>query len=305
MTMSTINQPRAQQAMAEPTTRVSVSDHDVLDVWVMGAGEPVVLVHGAMTRDLLVPLAHELTDNGDHQVIHYGRRGHGGHGLPAEATDIAGQAGDVVTILDALGIEKAHVAGHSLGAYIALEAATRAHDRLLSAILFEPLFPQAWSEASQQEMRKISDEALPMIAEMYMSGEADRAVTAFCDITSGVEGAIDLIEPVLPKGARELAAADLDTFFRVDGPAMVSWTVDPATVKEVPTPILWVNGADSPAAFYESRDFLRELLPGTTAVQVAGAGHYFPVLKFAETATAVAEWLRSQPTADRATVTAN
>ena len=114
------------RGMPEPTTRVKVSDKDQLDVWVAGEGEPVVLIHGAMTRDLLKPLMDELVKKDRYQVIHYARRGHGGHGPPGETADIPGQAADVVAVLDALGVDKAHVAGHSFGAYIALELATQA-----------------------------------------------------------------------------------------------------------------------------------------------------------------------------------
>lgn len=288
-----VNSNESQRVLPEPTTAVQVSAGDELDVWVLGEGTPVVFVHGAMTRDLLKPLADELNPRGNYQVIHYGRRGHGGSGLPGVAADIRGQAADVVTILDALGIDKAHVAGHSFGAYIALEMATQAADRLLSAILLEPVLAQALGAASQQGVTRFAEESIPMVAQMYRAGEADRAVTTFCDITSGVEGAIDLIEPVLPKGARELAAVDLNTFFQVDGPAMFSWMVDPPTVKEIPTPIHWFSGADSPPWFHESRDFLQGLRPSTKAVEIADAGHYFPVLKPAETATALDQVLRS------------
>ena len=74
-------------------------------------------------------------------------------------------------------------------------------------------------------------------------------------------------------------------------------TADPASMAEITKPITWIGGADSPAYFTESRALLREWLPTTTAVDVAGAGHYFPLLKPADTATAVHEWLRSQTTA--------
>lgn len=101
--MGNINQTRGQQVMPEPTTKVRVSAKDELDVWVMGEGDPVVFIHGAMARDFLKPLADELVRTGGYQAIHYGRRGHGGVGLPGETADIAGQATDVVMILDALG----------------------------------------------------------------------------------------------------------------------------------------------------------------------------------------------------------
>jgi pimeloyl-ACP methyl ester carboxylesterase len=286
MTLDKTTGSRVPQAMPDPTTKVRVSDQDVLDVWVTGEGAPVVFIHGAMTRDLLKPVADELATRGGYQVIHYGRRGHGGHGLPGEAAAIPGQAPDVVAILDALGLDKAHVAGHSFGAYIALELALQAPHRLLSTILLETMLAQALTEASQEDMRKFAEVALPLIVENYTSGAADSAVTTFWDVKSGVEDASELIEPALPKGARRLAAADLNTFLQVDGPAMFSWMVDPAAVKQTTTPIAWVGGADSPPAASDSRAQILEWLPRTRAVDIAGAGHYFPVLKPAETATA-------------------
>jgi pimeloyl-ACP methyl ester carboxylesterase len=290
---ASVGTPTAR-GVSDPTTRVRVSDKDTLDVWVMGEGEPVVFVHGAMTRDLLKPLADELTRRGGYQVVHYGRRGHGGRGLPAETADIPGQATDVVAILDALGIDKAHVAGHSFGAYIALELATRAPDRLLSAILLEPPFAQVQTEAVQRLLMDVAEVAMPLVVEKYMSGDADGAVTTLLDATSGVQGVIELIEPALPEGARALAAADLNTWLQVDLPAMGAWMADPATVKEITTPIAWIGGADSPPGFTDSRALIQEWLPTTKAADIVGAGHYFPVLKPAETATTLDELLRSQ-----------
>jgi pimeloyl-ACP methyl ester carboxylesterase len=290
---ASVGTPTAR-GMSDPTTRVKVSDKDTLDVWVMGEGEPVVFVHGAMTRDLLKPLMDELARKDRYQVIHYGRRGHGGRGLPAETADIPGQAADVVTILDALGVDKAHVAGHSFGGYIALELATQAPDRLLSAILLEPPFAQVQTEAMQRLLKDVAEVAMPLVVEKYMSGDADGAVTTLLDVTSGVQGVIELIEPVLPEGARELAAADLNTWLQVDLPAMSAWVADPATVKEITTPIAWIGGADSPPGFTDSRALLQEWRPTTKAADIVGAGHYFPVLKPAETATTLDELLRSQ-----------
>lgn len=288
------------RGMPEPTTRVKVSDKDTLDVWVAGEGEPVVLIHGAMTRDLLKPLMDELAKKDRYQVIHYGRRGHGGHGLPAETADIPGQAADVVAILDALGVDKAHVAGHSFGAYLALELATQAPDRLLSAVLLEPPLAQAQTEAAQQAMKQLAEVAMPLVVDKYTSGDADGAVTAFLDFTSEVQDAVELIEPALPEGARALAAADLNTWLQADLPAMGSWMADPAAVKQLTTPIVWIGGADSPPLFADSRALVQEWRPAMKAATIAGAGHYFPVLKPAETAAALDELLRSQAPAQEA-----
>ncbi|MEX0789884.1 MAG: alpha/beta hydrolase [Actinomycetota bacterium] len=297
--MSTISETRAQQVMPQPTSKVRVSHKDELDVWVMGEGEPVVFVHGAMARDLLTPLINELAKTGRYQTIHYGRRGHGGRGLPGESADIAGQACDVVAILDSLGIDKAHVGGHSFGGYIALELATRVPDRLLSAILLEPLLGQHLRTEPALETMKEAEVAIPRIVENYVSGDQNAAVTMLWDFTSGIEGGTELIEPALPKGARELAATDLNTFIQVDLPAMGSWIADPATMKEISTPVAWIGGAESPPAFAESCAILLEWLPTMKAATIDGASHYFPTLKPAETATTIDKLLRSQGPANQ------
>jgi pimeloyl-ACP methyl ester carboxylesterase len=296
--MSNMSETAARRVMPDPTTKVRVSDGDELDVWVIGEGTPVVFVHGAVMRDLLVPLADELTRRGDHQVIHYGRRGHGGRGLPAEATDIPGQVPDVLAILDALRIEKAHVAGHSFGGYIAMELATRAPDRLLSALLLEPLFGQVVRSTEGQEiMRAVAEVAMPAIIEQYANGDGYGAVSAFYEATSRVENAREPVERALPKGARELAVTDLATFLQVDWPAMGAWMAAPVPLPEATTPIVWIGSTDSGAVFDESRAHLQEQLPGTTAYTIADVGHYFPLLKPAETAVAVDEWLSRQHSA--------
>ena len=296
--MSNISETAARRVMPDPTTRVRVSDGDQLDVWVIGEGTPVVFVHGGVMRDFLVPLADELTRRGDHQVIHYGRRGHGGRGLPAEATDIPGQVPDVLAILDALRIEKAHVAGHSLGGYIAMELATRAPDRLLSALLLEPLFGQVVRSTEGQEiMRAVAEVAMPAIIEQYANGDGYGAVSTFYEATSRVENAREPVERALPKGARELAVTDLATFLRVDWPPMGAWMAAPVPLPEATTPIVWIGSTDSGAVFDESRAHLQEQLPGTTTYTIADVGHYFPLLKPAETAVAVDEWLSRQHSA--------
>ena len=296
--MSSMSETAARRVMPDPTTKVRVSDGDELDVWVIGEGTPVVFVHGAVMRDFLVPLADELTRRGDHQVIHYGRRGHGGRGLPAEATDIPGQVPDVLAILDALRIEKAHVAGHSFGGYIAMELATRAPDRLLSALLLEALFGQVVRSTEGQEiMRAVGEVAMPAIIEQYANGDGYGAVSAFYEATSRVENAREPVERALPKGARELAVTDLATFLQVDLPAMGAWMAAPVPLPEATTPIVWIGSTESGAVFDESRAHLQEQLPGTTAYTIADVGHYFPLLKPAETAVAVDEWLSRQHSA--------
>jgi pimeloyl-ACP methyl ester carboxylesterase len=275
--------------MPPATTRVRVSGGDELDVWIAGAGDPVVFVHGGLMRDFLEPLAGALVRRGGYRTIQFGRRGHGGVGTPVEPTDIPGQASDVVAILDALGIDRAHVAGHSFGALIVLELAMRAPERLRSAILLEA--PLVQTDAFQQAL-PAQEEAMSQVAAAAASGDADGAVARFWDFTAEIDGAAEVVEPALPPGARALATADLGTWLQVDLPAMASWIADPAAVAACTTPIVWIGATDSAPLFQESRALFQEWLPSIRTAEIAGAGHYFPLLKPAETAAALDELLR-------------
>lgn len=279
-----------REVMSDPTTTVRVSDGDELDVWVRGEGTPVVFIHGVLTRDLLLPTMDDLSRTGHHQVIHYGRRGHGGRGLPAEPTDVAGQVPDVIAILDALGIDRAHVVGHSFGAFIALDLAMQAAGRVRSAILLEPVFAQHLrSDASAHDTRELG-ELVPRLAQAYSEGDPEAAVTMLWQFTSGLRDT-GVIDTVLPADARRLSAADMGTCLQVDLPAMGSWTVDPAAMQEVAAPLRWLGGADSAAGFAESCALFREWLPEADVALIEGAGHFFPALAAAETAAIIDRWL--------------
>jgi 3-oxoadipate enol-lactonase len=66
----------------------------------------------------------------DHRVIAFDNRGTGQSGVPAEPYTIPGMAEDAVGLMDALGIERAHVCGASMGGMIAQEVALRHPERV-------------------------------------------------------------------------------------------------------------------------------------------------------------------------------
>jgi pimeloyl-ACP methyl ester carboxylesterase len=107
---------------AEPRT-TGYADVNGLHMYyeVYGEGSPLVLLHGGvMTIDLsFAALIPALADR--HQVIGVELQGHGRTAdLKREITPAA-LASDVVGLLDHLGIDRAHVLGHSMGAEVTLE----------------------------------------------------------------------------------------------------------------------------------------------------------------------------------------
>lgn len=105
---------------------------------VKGQGEPVLLIHGFAANiqfqwglpGILNALAK------DYQVIALDCRGHGQSGKPHDPNMYGMEVvEDVVRLLDHLKIQKAHLVGYSMGAFIALKLMTVHPERFLSATL--------------------------------------------------------------------------------------------------------------------------------------------------------------------------
>jgi len=101
---------------------------------VKGSGEPVVLITG-LGGDIsfwngMVPL---LSDR--FRVITFDNRSSGLTECPDEPYDMWEMADDVVSLMDRLGIKKAHVLGWSMGGNIAQEIALRSPERVASLTL--------------------------------------------------------------------------------------------------------------------------------------------------------------------------
>jgi len=105
-----------------------------------GEGDPILLVHGfASTKNVnwVYPTwVSELKKSG-RRVIALDNRGHGASAKLYDAGeyDVATMAGDVVALMDHLGIERADVMGYSLGSRMTAVLARQQPQRLRSAIL--------------------------------------------------------------------------------------------------------------------------------------------------------------------------
>src|SRR5882724_10963207 len=85
-----------------------------------GTGPAVVLLHGyGETGDMWAPLAVDLAR--DHTVIVPDLRGLGLSAKPAGGFDKKTQAGDVASVMTALGVDRADVVAHDIGNMVAFQ----------------------------------------------------------------------------------------------------------------------------------------------------------------------------------------
>ncbi len=109
-----------------------------------------------------------------HRCVTYSQRGYPPSDVPSDPArygqDIA--QGDVVSIMDALGIDKAHVVGHSMGAYTALHVGIRHPQRCISVTAAGCGWGSLPDPAARESMRKLAAETAKMFTEKGMTEAA-------------------------------------------------------------------------------------------------------------------------------------
>ena len=114
-----------------------------------GGRPPLLLVHGIYDRwetwETVLPAL-----VADYHVVAPDLRGHARSDWPARGYRLVDYAADAVGVLDALGIARADVVGHSLGALIAATLAAEAPQRVRAVVLEDP--PAELSDASRGRM---------------------------------------------------------------------------------------------------------------------------------------------------------
>jgi pimeloyl-ACP methyl ester carboxylesterase len=109
---------------------------------VAGEGTPVVLLHGLTATRRYVVMGSKALERGGHRVIAYDARGHGRSG-PApepEAYRYADLAADLAAVMDAAGMERAVLAGASMGAHTIVRFALEHPERAAALVLATPAF---------------------------------------------------------------------------------------------------------------------------------------------------------------------
>src|SRR5256714_3263143 len=240
-----------------------------------GTGEPVVLLHGLASThrwwDLVVRRLPGF------RVVRFDQRGHGGSGAARDGYDLGHLAADVVAVLDGLEIDRAVLAGHSLGAAVALRVAATFPERVAALAcveggVYDPrlLFGRTWEQARTVMVRPTRGRITATVLEAWLAGtdlpEAALPAVLANYTGAGPDGALRL--RLAPSAAEQLAR-DL-------------WHQDPVPlVRAVRVPVLVLAarqgdaGQDGPRR--QSIQPARELLGQLLSVGWVAGGHELPL----------------------------
>jgi pimeloyl-ACP methyl ester carboxylesterase len=250
---------------------------------VVGEGPPLVMLHGGGARAshfdaIMLALAPEV------RVYAHDMRGFGDTGAsPDEPFDHQTWADDVGRFLDHLGLEKAVLAGWSLGVTIALNFASRHPERVSALMLMGAPHPDRPIDRAyfhrRRDMVLAGASAEDVVAETFGT-----VINMFSPATLARDpGALEAVRREQLGNRVELVAPLVHAYeSRPDfGPIM----------KAIACPVFVIAG-DADVGGLRGAEALQERLPVCRTEVIAGCGHYYGVEQPQATAEALLRGLR-------------
>jgi 3-oxoadipate enol-lactonase len=238
-----------------------------------GAGaRPFVLVHGFTgSRDDFREVLPRLASRG--RTVAPDLRGHGGSGHPAGGTgyDFDALTRDLAGLLDALGIARCDLLGHSMGGMVALRLALAEPGRVASLVLMdtaaEPVARDArrFFEASARIAREQGMEALYQIARR--AGESDPNRPPAYRRSMERMGT----ELFWARIRAKLTGMDPNAFATL-GPLLADQEGVAERLGEIRAPTTVIVGAED-VPFLAAADLLARGIPGARKRVIEGAAH--------------------------------
>jgi 3-oxoadipate enol-lactonase len=233
---------------------------------VAGTGEPLVLVHaGVADRRMWDPQWRAFT--AEHRTVRYDVRGFG-ESLPP--TGPWSQHADLLGLLDALGIRRAHLVGVSMGAGIVVEAAL-AQPQLAASLVLAAPGGALYGEATADLKAVWQDEI-----EALDRGDLDAAVEA--NLRAWVDGlgrSPDAVDPAIRRfvGQMQRDALELPEWDPDGAPETELEPPAHARLAEIACPTLIIVGEADQIATLEAANRLAEDVPGAQYVSWPDAAH--------------------------------
>jgi 3-oxoadipate enol-lactonase len=271
VTITEAAQPAAPQPAAPSPAASGFAEANGARLYyeVYGDGEPLLLIPGLAINHL--GRADEVPAYaGEYKVIVFDPRGTGQSSFP-EGVDLtmAVMADDAAALLDALGVDAAHVYGVSMGGMVAQEMALRHPEKVRSLILgaTTPGGPHAVAAEAWATAANLLE---AMFSPAYLAEHRSEAIEHFERIASGPATPPEVI------AAHTRAMAGHDTYDRLPS---------------ITAPTLVIDGADDPVVPAGNSRILAERIPGAELVLLEGARHSYMVEKRVEANAAVLDFL--------------
>ena len=242
-------------------------------------GEPLLLLHGftdsSRSWSLLVPHL------GRYRLLIPDQRGHGGSDAPECCYGTSQLAHDATQFLDAVGVERAAVAGHSMGSMVAVAMAAEHPDRvtgiaLLGSTALAPVKRGDWLWINVASLSFPIDRNSQFMREWHPAAQPTPVDAEFASAH------MDEIVTVKPHVWRSVIRELVDT-------PVARHAAD------VKVPVLVLSGGADPIFAAEHHNSLLTAFPGAQAHVYPGLGHNFTWEQPADVAKRLDAFFRQAP----------
>ena len=229
-----------------------------IDKHLQSGGAPLIMIHGlGGTSNVWCPQVSVLS--GKFSICVPDLDGAGRSPLNGEIS-IASLMADVVAMMDAFDVEKAHLAGHSMGTIVCQHLAANHPQRVMSLALMGPVpaLPEAARPVVRDRAAKARSEGMRPIADAIVE-----AATSSDTKTN---------QPAIAAFVRELLMRqDAEGYARHCEALADSQSADLAAIQ---CPTLLITGDQDKVAPPEVMEALRSQISGAQAHQMTGCGHW-------------------------------
>ncbi|TGN38278.1 alpha/beta fold hydrolase [Marinobacter confluentis] len=236
---------------------------------ISGEGEPLILLHGLFgSLDNLGVIARGLQDNWQIHALDQRNHGKSPH---ASTMSYPEMADDVLAYMDAQGIGKAWVLGHSMGGKVAMQLALKAPDRI-AGIIVADISPVTYQPRHDQVLEGLK---AVDVGALRSRQDADAALSPFVE-EAGVRQF--LLKNLVPVPADEKDDSGARYRWRLNLPVIDASYADLSAAPEgegpYEGPVLFIKGADSAYIQTKHRDTISGLFPRADLRIIEGTGHW-------------------------------
>ncbi len=249
---------------------------------VTGAGQPLILLHGLFgSLENLGGAAQRLQDEWQIHALDLRNHGKSPH---TDSMDYAAMADDVISYMDAQGLERASLLGHSMGGKTAMQLALANPSRVDHLIVADiaPVDYKPRHDAILEGMQNLD------LSQLASRQQADKALSEFVELR-GVRQF--LLKNLVRIPQEERAHGDGAQFrWRLNLPVIAACYPALAEAPSVSGPFegptLFIKGEDSAYIQNKHRDEISKLFPSAELQAIKGTGHWLHAEK-ADTFAAV------------------
>ncbi len=269
-----------------------------------GAGTPVVFIH-EFAGDYRTWEPQMRRFAREHRCVTFSARGYPPSEVPSDPDRYGQDAArsDVIAVMDALGIDKTHVVGHSMGGYTALHVGIRHPQRCVSVTAMGCGWGSVADPAAREAMRAVAAQNAKMFTEKTMAEAAAIYTDAPMRTTQKYKDPRGYAETVRMLSEHSPLGHAL-TMSRLQARRPTLWDME-ADLKKFLPPLLVIVGDEDDSSL-EGSIFLKRTAPTAGLLVIPRTGHTITSEEPAAVNAALAEffaaaeagrWLAHRPPA--------